>query len=295
MSNATMQMPSVFIRLRSIGSRVGRLMPRGPLAYLGIVTLLLIAIAAVAAPLLATADPQAINPIRRLRPPSAQNWFGTDQLGRDIWSRAIFGARISLVVGVAVTAICVSVGLLVGLVAGYWRIADSIIMRVVDGFMAIPAILLAVALMALTRASLGNVIFAIAVTETPRVIRLVRSLVLSLREETYVQAAITSGTAVSNILLRHILPSTVGPLVVQATYVFAAAILIEAALSFLGAGVPSNVPSWGNIIAEGRSFFLLAWWTVIIPGALLSITVLAVNVLGDGMRDALDPRLSRVI
>jgi peptide/nickel transport system permease protein len=288
-------MPSVFNRLSLIGARLGRLMPRSLWAYLGIIILVLIVLAAIAAPLLATADPQAINPMRRLRPPSPENWFGTDHLGRDLWSRAVFGARISLIVGVAVTAICVSVGLLVGLVAGYWRIADSIIMRVVDGFMAIPAILLAVALMALTRASLGNVIFAIAVTETPRVIRLVRSLVLSLREETYVQAAITSGTPVSNILLRHILPSTVGPLVVQGTYVFAAAILIEAALSFLGAGVPSNVPSWGNIIAEGRSFFLLAWWVVIIPGALLSIAVLAVNVLGDGMRDALDPRLSRVI
>lgn len=295
MPSATTRMPSVFNRLSLIGARLGRLMPRSLWAYLGIIILVLIVLAAIAAPLLATADPQAINPMRRLRPPSPENWFGTDHLGRDLWSRAVFGARISLIVGVAVTAICVSVGLLVGLVAGYWRIADSIIMRVVDGFMAIPAILLAVALMALTRASLGNVIFAIAVTETPRVIRLVRSLVLSLREETYVQAAITSGTPVSNILLRHILPSTVGPLVVQGTYVFAAAILIEAALSFLGAGVPSNVPSWGNIIAEGRSFFLLAWWVVIIPGALLSIAVLAVNVLGDGMRDALDPRLSRVI
>ena len=295
MPSATTRMPSVFNRLSLIGARLGRLMPRSLWAYLGIIILVLIVLAAIAAPLLATADPQAINPMRRLRPPSPENWFGTDHLGRDLWSRAVFGARISLIVGVAVTAICVSVGLLVGLVAGYWRIADSIIMRVVEGFMAIPAILLAVALMALTRASLGNVIFAIAVTETPRVIRLVRSLVLSLREETYVQAAITSGTPVSNILLRHILPSTVGPLVVQGTYVFAAAILIEAALSFLGAGVPSNVPSWGNIIAEGRSFFLLAWWVVIIPGALLSIAVLAVNVLGDGMRDALDPRLSRVI
>jgi len=295
MPNDNLQTPSMFLGLRSIGARLVRQMQGNSLAYLGVLILVLITIAAVAAPLLATADPQAINPIRRLRPPSAQHWFGTDHLGRDLWSRAVYGARISLVVGVAVTTICVSIGLLVGLVAGYWRIADAIIMRVVDGLMAIPAILLAVALMALTRASLGNVIFAIAVTETPRVIRLVRSLVLSLREATYVQAAITSGTPVSNILLRHILPSTVGPLVVQATYVFAAAILIEAALSFLGAGVPSNIPSWGNIISEGRSFFLLAWWVVLVPGVLLSITVLAVNVLGDGMRDALDPRLSRVI
>jgi peptide/nickel transport system permease protein len=268
---------------------------RSPTASIGLAVLLVFAVVAAAAPFLASADPQAINPLRRLRPPSGQYWFGTDHLGRDIWSRALFGARVSLVVGLTVTVVSIALGLVVGLAAGYFRLADAVIMRFMDGLMAIPAILLAVALMALTRASIGNVIFAITLTETPRVVRLVRSLVLSLREEVYVQAAVTSGTRTPVILFRHILPSTVGPLVVQGTYIFAAAILIEAALSFLGAGVPTNIPSWGNMISEGRSYFLLAWWLVIIPGALLSATVLAVNMFGDGMRDALDPRLSRAL
>ena len=255
--------------------------------------LCLIAICAIAAPLIAKADPLAINPIRRLRPPSAEFWFGVDHLGRDLWSRVFYGARVSLIVGSAVAVISIGVGLVIGLIAGYFRLADAIIMRFMDGMMAIPAILLAVALMALTRASIGNVIFAIAVTETPRVVRLTRSLVLSLREEVYVQAAVATGTPAHIILIRHILPNTAGPLTVQGTYIFGAAILIEAALSFLGAGTPTDIPSWGNTISEGRSYFLLASWIVIIPGVFLSITVLAVNLLGDGLRDALDPRLSR--
>ena len=259
----------------------------------GAVVLLAIVVVAIAAPLLATGNPLSINPLRRLRPPSAAFWFGTDHLGRDLWNRVLYGARVSLLVGGTVAGISMSVGLVIGLVAGYVRSIDAVVMRVMDGLMAIPSILLAVALMALTRASVTNVIVAISVAEIPRVVRLVRSLVLTLRDEVYVQAAISSGTRLPRILRRHILPNVMGPVLVQGTYIFAAAILIEAALSFLGAGTPSNVPSWGNTISEGRPFFLLAAWIVIIPGMFLSATVLAVNLLGDGLRDALDPRLSR--
>ncbi|MFM8992572.1 MAG: ABC transporter permease [Alphaproteobacteria bacterium] len=266
---------------------------RNKAAVAGAAVLLAIVLIALAAPLLATGNPLSINPLRRLRPPSPAFWFGTDHLGRDLWNRVLYGARVSLVVGGAVAGISMSVGLVVGLVAGYVRSIDAVVMRVMDGLMAIPSILLAVALMALTRASVTNVIVAISVAEIPRVVRLVRSLVLTLRDEVYVQAAISSGTRLPRILLRHILPNVMGPVLVQGTYIFAAAILIEAALSFLGAGTPSNVPSWGNTISEGRPFFLLAAWIVIIPGMFLSATVLAVNLLGDGLRDALDPRLSR--
>ena len=266
---------------------------RNTAAVAGAVVLLAIVLVAIAAPLLATGNPLSINPLRRLRPPSAAFWFGTDHLGRDLWNRVLYGARVSLLVGGAVAGISMSVGLVIGLVAGYVRSIDAVVMRVMDGLMAIPSILLAVALMALTRASVTNVIVAISVAEIPRVVRLVRSLVLTLRDEVYVQAAISSGTRLPRILRRHILPNVMGPVLVQGTYIFAAAILIEAALSFLGAGTPSNVPSWGNTISEGRPFFLLAAWIVIIPGMFLSATVLAVNLLGDGLRDALDPRLSR--
>jgi len=266
---------------------------RNKAAVAGAAVLLAIVLVAIAAPLLATGNPLSINPLRRLRPPSAAFWFGTDHLGRDLWNRVLYGARVSLLVGGAVAGISMSVGLVIGLVAGYVRSIDAIVMRVMDGLMAIPSILLAVALMALTRASVTNVIVAISVAEIPRVVRLVRSLVLTLRDEVYVEAAISSGTRLPRILRRHILPNVMGPVLVQGTYIFAAAILIEAALSFLGAGTPSNVPSWGNTISEGRPFFLLAAWIVIIPGMFLSATVLAVNLLGDGLRDALDPRLSR--
>ncbi len=266
---------------------------RNKAATAGAVVLLLVVAIAVAAPLLATGNPLSINPLRRLRPPSAQFWFGTDHLGRDLWNRVLYGARVSLLVGGAVAGISMGVGLVIGLVAGYVRALDAVVMRIMDGLMAIPSILLAVALMALTRASVTNVIVAISVAEIPRVVRLVRSLVLVLRDEPYVDAAIASGTRLPRILRRHILPNVMGPVLVQGTYIFAAAILIEAALSFLGAGTPSNVPSWGNTISEGRPFFLLAAWIVIVPGIFLSATVLAVNLLGDGLRDALDPRLSR--
>jgi len=275
--------------------RLRRILSTHPTMIAGVVVIMLAVAMALAAPLLFTVDPLAINPIARLRPPSSAHWFGTDMYGRDIWSRVIYGARVSLVVGFSVALISISVGLVIGLVSGYLRRVDAVLMRLMDGLMAIPAILLAIALMALTRPNVRNVIFAIAVAEIPRVVRLVRSLVLSLREEVYVQAAIAAGGRLSVILLRHILPNIAAPLLVQGTYVFAAAILIEAALSFLGAGTPPDVPSWGNMIAEGRNFFLIAGWLVLVPGLFLSMTVLAINLIGDGLRDALDPRFAKRI
>ena len=266
---------------------------RHPTAIAGAVVLIAMVLIALFAPWLATSDPQALSPIQRLKQPSNGHWFGTDMLGRDVYSRVIFGSRISLTVGAAVAALSITLGLVIGLVTGFVRWVDATVMRVMDGLMSIPSVLLAIALMALTKASVGNVIVAITLAEVPRVVRLVRSLVLSLREQPYVEAAIATGTRLPLILLRHILPNTLAPLLVQGTYICASAMITEAILSFIGAGTPPNVPSWGNIMAEARSMFQLASYLIFFPGAFLSVTVLAVNMLGDGMRDALDPRLAR--
>jgi len=266
---------------------------RHPTAIAGAAVLVAMVLIALLAPWLATSDPQALSPIQRLKHPSSGHWFGTDMLGRDVYSRVIFGSRISLTVGAAVAALSITLGLVIGLVTGFVRWVDATVMRVMDGLMSIPSVLLAIALMALTKASVGNVIVAITLAEVPRVVRLVRSLVLSLREQPYVEAAIATGTRLPLILLRHILPNTLAPLLVQGTYLCASAMITEAILSFIGAGTPPNVPSWGNIMAEARSMFQLASYLIFFPGAFLSVTVLAVNMLGDGMRDALDPRLAR--
>jgi len=268
-------------------------MRRHPMAATGIALLVMLAAVALLAPFLGTVDPLAVSPIKRLRPPGEEYWFGTDPLGRDLYSRVLYGARVSLLVGFSVAIASTAVGLLLGLVSGFHRRADALLMRVMDGLMSIPPILLAIALMALTRASIGNVILAITLAEVPRVTRLVRSVVLGLREQPFVEAARAAGTPGWRILARHILPNTVPPLIVQATYVCASAIIIEAILSFLGAGTPPNVPSWGNIIAEGRTLFQVAAYIVIVPSIFLSLTVLAINLIGDGLRDALDPRLAR--
>ena len=266
---------------------------RHPTAILGAVVLFLLIAMAIFAPFLGTVDPQAISPVRRLRQPSEAYWFGTDMLGRDIYSRVVYGARVSLSVGLCVALFATVIGLAIGLVTGFVRWLDGIIMRIMDGLMSIPGILLAIALVALTKASLENVILAITITEVPRVVRLIRSLVLTLREQPYVDAAIASGTRTPRILVRHILPNTIAPLLVQGTYICASAMLTEAILSFLGAGTPPNIPSWGNIMAEGRSLFQIANYLIFFPGVFLSLAVLSVNLLGDGLRDALDPRLAR--
>ena len=266
---------------------------RHPTAIVGAAVLLIMILIAVFAPWLGTIDPQDVSPIRRLKPPSAEFWFGSDMLGRDVYSRVLYGARVSLSIGIAVALFSTLAGLAIGLVTGFVRWIDAIVMRIMDGLMSIPPVLLAIALMALTRASVENVIAAITLAEVPRVVRLVRSLVLTLREQPYVEAAVAAGTTLPRILLRHILPNTVAPLLVQATYVCASAMITEAILSFIGAGTPPNIPSWGNIMAEARSLFQIAGYLIYFPGIFLSLTVLAVNLLGDGMRDALDPRLAR--
>lgn len=266
---------------------------RHPTVAVGGVLLLLIVIASIAAPWLGTVDPISINPSHRLRDPSAEHWFGTDRFGRDLYSRVMYGGRVSLIVGLSVAALATVIGLAIGLVSGYMRAVDAIVMRVMDGMMAIPAIMLAIALIALSKASIVIVIVAVTLPEVPRVVRLVRSIVLTLREQPYIEAATAIGTSVPRILLRHLLPNALPPLVVQATYICASAVLIEAALSFLGAGTPPEIPSWGNIMAEGRAYFQLKPWMVLIPGLFLAVTVLSINLVGDGLRDMLDPRLAR--
>jgi peptide/nickel transport system permease protein len=257
---------------------------RHPTIAVGGALLILIVLMGLLAPYLATVDPTALAPARRTRAPSLDNWFGTDMLGRDIYSRVVYGARVSLTVGFSVAIIASAVGLAIGLVSGFVRWADGIVMRVMDGLMSIPPILLAIALMALTRGSVGNVILAITIAEIPRVSRLVRGVVLSLR---------AAGTRTPMIILRHILPNTVAPMTVQATYICGSAMIIEAILSFIGAGTPPTIPSWGNIMAEGRALWQVKPFIVFFPAAFLSITVLAVNLVGDGLRDALDPRAAR--
>ena len=272
--------------------RLTRFARRNPTIVIGAVLLVVVTLAAVFAPLIA-GDPVLLTPNDRLLPPGARYWLGTDHLGRDVYARAVFGARISLLVGLCVAALSVAIGLFIGLAAGYWRRVDAVVMRFMDGMMAIPAILLAIALVSLNKASVFIVIVAITIPEVPRVVRLVRSVVLTVREMPFIEAAVSGGSRGQKIVLRHILPSTVAPLIVQATYIAASAILIEAGLSFLGAGVPPEIPTWGNMIASSRLFVARAPWTIFAPGTLLAVVVLAVNLVGDGLRDFLDVRLAR--
>ena len=288
---ASPELPDVLPPMR-IRHGVTGFLHRYPTIAVGGALLVLLVLIAVFAPLMWTVDPTALAPARRTRPPSAQFWFGTDMLGRDIYSRVLYGARVSLTIGFCVAILASVAGLVIGLASGFVRWADGLIMRMMDGLMSIPPILLAVALMALTRASVGNVVMAITIAEIPRVSRLVRGVVLSLREQLYVEAAVAAGTRTPMIIVRHILPNTLAPMTVQATYICASAMIVEAILSFIGAGTPPTTPSWGNIMAEGRALWQVKPYIVFFPAAFLSITVLAVNLLGDGLRDALDPRLT---
>ena len=260
----------------------------------GFLVALIIAMA-IFAPWLGTVDPTALAPAKRTRPPSELYWFGTDMLGRDVYSRVLYGSRVSLIVGFSVAFFASAVGMAIGLISGFVRILDAIVMRIMDGLMSIPSILLAIALMALTRGSVGNVILAITVAEVPRVSRLVRGVVLSLREQRYVEAAVASGTRMPKIIWKHIVPNTLAPMMVQATFICASAMITEAILSFIGAGTPPTIPSWGNIMAEGRALWQVKPYIVFFPAIFLSVTVLAVNLLGDGLRDALDPRMAKRI
>ncbi|WP_207481560.1 ABC transporter permease [Arenibaculum pallidiluteum] len=255
--------------------------------------LLLIVAAALLAGALAPHDPLQMMPSQRLKPPSEAYPLGTDAFGRDLLSRILYGARISLMVGVGVTVITVAVGLPLGLLAGFFRTLDSVLMRIMDGMMAIPSLLLAVAIVSLSGASIWTVLMAITIPEVPRIVRLVRSIVLSAREEPYVEAAISLGSSLPRILRRHLMPNTLAPLIVQGTYVCASAILTEAILSFLGAGISTETPSWGNIMAEGRMYFQIRPSLIFWPGLLLSVCILSINLLGDSLRDILDPRLKQ--
>jgi peptide/nickel transport system permease protein len=265
---------------------------RHPTIAIGGILLLLLILAALFAPWLGTVDPTALSPINRARPPGPNAWFGTDMLGRDVYSRVIYGSRVSLIVGFSVAFLSTVIGVAIGLAAGFVRWIDAVVMRIMDGFMSIPNILLAIALIALTRASLQNVIIAITIAEIPRVVRLVRGLVLTLREQPYVESAVAAGASSLRIVLRHILPNTIAPLTVQATYICGIAILAEASLSFIGAGVPPSIPSWGNIMAEGRALWQVKPYLIAFPAMFLSVTILSINMLGDGLRDAVDPRMA---
>ncbi|MDZ4311519.1 MAG: ABC transporter permease [Cypionkella sp.] len=238
-------------------------------------------------------DPLTMNPMARLQGPIEGHPLGTDNYGRDIFSRVLIGGQLSLMIGIATAAVSVLLGLVIGMVAGFFRTADAIIMRMMDALMAIPSILLAIALVALNGPSVGSVIAAITIPEIPRVVRLVRAVVLSAREEPYVEAAIALGTPMHKILTRHLVPNTLAPLIVQGTYILASAILTEAILSFLGAGVSTETPTWGNIMAEGRMFFRIKPELILYPGIALSLCILSINLLGDAARDMLDPRLKK--
>ena len=267
-----------------------RALLRHPTLIAGALTLVVILVAGVLAPLWWTGDPLEMKPAVRLRPPSAERWFGSDNFGRDIYTRTLYGSRISLTVGAAVSTLSLVLGTTLGLVVGFYRRLDMIAMRVMDGLMAIPAILLALALMALMKASVQNVILALLIPEIPRVVRLTRASVLSLREHLMVEGARALGARTPRILARYVLPGLVAPLIVQGTYIAASAILFEAYLSFLGAGTPPHIPSWGNIMAEGRAYVQLAFWIILFPGIFLAATVLAINLVGDGLRDLLNVR-----
>jgi peptide/nickel transport system permease protein len=286
------QLPDLMLPVKVRRGLLGFLR-NNPTVAIGGALLLCLILIGIFAPYLWTVDPTALAPARRTRPPSELYWFGTDALGRDVYSRVLFGTRVSLTVGLSVAVLATIAGLAIGLVSGFVRWADGIVMRIMDGLMSIPPILLAIALMALTRGSVGNVIMAITVAEIPRVSRLVRGIVLSLREQAYVDAAVACGTRTPMIILRHILPNTLAPMLVQATYVCASAMIVEAILSFIGAGTPPTIPSWGNIMAEGRALWQVKPYIVFFPAAFLSVTVLAVNLVGDGLRDALDPRMAK--
>jgi peptide/nickel transport system permease protein len=289
---AASELPDVLAPAKRRGPVLDFCMRHPTIAIGGALIGVMLAIA-ILAPYLGTVDPTALAPAKRTREPSSAYWFGSDMLGRDIYSRVLYGTRVSLIVGFSVAFLASIGGLAIGLVSGFLRVLDGIIMRIMDGLMSIPPILLAIALMALTRGSVGNVITAITIAEIPRVSRLVRGVVLALREQPFIDGAVAAGTRTPMIILRHVLPNTLAPLTVQATYICASAMITEAILSFLGVGTPPIIPSWGNIMAEGRALWQVKFYIVLFPAIFLSTTVLAINLLGDGLRDALDPRMAK--
>ncbi|MEH6645255.1 ABC transporter permease [Sulfitobacter sp.] len=292
MTDQTSAAALVPVRVTPI-TRAREIVFSSPLVTIAAGILVFVVLSALFAPWVVPHDPVRLSPSVRLKPPSDEFWLGTDAFGRDLFSRIIYGGRISLVVGVAAAIFAVALGLLFGLLAGYIRWIDAVLMRAVDGLMAIPSILLAIAIVSLWGASIWTVLVAITIPEVPRVVRLVRSLVLSAREEPYVEAAIAAGTPTWLIMRRHLVPNTLAPLIIQGTYICASAILTEAILSFLGAGINPETPSWGNIMAEGRIYFQINPGIVLWPGLIVSVAILSINLLGDAVRDALDPRMAK--
>ncbi len=274
-------------------TRVREIVTSSPVVMIAALLIVIIVLSALFAPWVVPHDPVRLTPAERLKPPSEVYWLGTDAFGRDLFSRIVTGGQISLVVGVGAAIAAVLAGLVFGLLAGYIRWLDAVLMRMVDGLMAIPNILLAIAIVSLWGASLWTVLVAITIPEVPRVVRLVRSVVLSVREEPYVEAAIAAGSSTWLIMRRHLLPNTIAPLIIQGTYICASAILTEAILSFLGAGINPETPSWGNIMAEGRIYFQINPGIVLWPGLVVSVAILSINLLGDAVRDALDPRMAQ--
>ena len=270
-----------------------RALRQNPTMLFGAIILFVAVVTALSAPLITRTDPTKTAPFVRLQSPAGDHWSGTDHLGRDVFDRTIFGGRISLLVGFAVGGISTVCGLAIGLIAGYYRKVDNVVMRFMDGLMAFPTLILALALIAVLGASVQNVIIVITVVSVPRMVRVVRASVLSLREQQFVEAARALGVPAWRILALHIAPNTLAPVMVQGTFVFALAVITEANLSFLGAGVPPTTPSWGNIMGQGRTYLQIAVWVTFFPGVFLSLTVLSINLLGDGLRDALDPKLRR--
>ncbi len=272
-----------------------KLMGRSRMMTVGFVLVLIMTILALLAPFISPYDPLDINPMRRLQPPSREHLMGTDEVGRDVFSRVLWGARISLLTGALVVIFSNIFGIVIGLVAGYYDKVDKVIMRLMDGLMAFPIMLLAVAMMAALGARLSNVIIALSIVFAPRVARVVRGVVLTVRESAYVEAAIVVGAPSWKIIFIHILPNCLDPIIVQSSFMFAQAVLAEAALSFLGAGIPPWLPSWGNIMTGGRLYISVAPWMTIYPGIAIIICVLGLNLFGDGLRDLADPRLRGVI
>jgi len=271
---------------------IGRAIKDNPTMVAGLAVIVVMVLIAIFATVLFTDDPRHIDTRNRFVPPSLNHWFGTDHIGRDIYTRTIHGSRVSLIVGFSVALISISAAVLIGLVAGYYKAADAVIMRVMDGIMSIPGILLAIALMALLGGSVQNVIIALCVVESPRASRVVRGSVLVIREQMYIEAARSIGVPSYRILALHVLPNIFAPLIVQATFICATAIIVEAYISFLGAGAPPDeVPSWGNVMSEGQNFITRAVWIIFFPGLFLTLTVLGINLAGDGLRDRLDPKL----
>lgn len=271
--------------------RAARRLFRTPLVVFGTFVLVTIVLVALLANVLAPYDPRAIDPSLRLRPPSQEHLLGTGHLGRDVMSRIMFGARISLLVGFFTVSLSAVTGIVIGVLAAYFRRLDSIVMRVMDGLMAFPALLLAIALMAALGPNASNVVIALSVVYTPSIARLVRSAAIVVQNMAYIEAARGIGCSVPRIIARHIFPNCVSPVIVQATFVFANAVLAEAALSFLGVGIPPEIPSWGIMLNESRTYMVVAPWMTIAPGLAIMATVLALNAVGDGLRDVLDPRL----